>query len=262
MPARPYPTFDGFSLQDDNYIIEEIVYRNSPSRSLDSQKIARRPGSKLVATDFAEKTISIKGSIVASSADELQTLIDNLHTNITRKESCLMFITVDRLAEVTVQSVGVGDPHYAMDYVPFEIELLMNNPFFYGMQQIVTYNIADGTSSMTDTITISGSVFAEPSITYNAPAGTGYTTTSGIIITYNNTGEVITWSGTGGHTSLAQSSLVQFDFDDHRIVEGITETAIEGVFARWEPGLQTFQVTFSGTAQGGTLNFVYQPRYL
>ncbi len=262
MPARPYPTFDGFSLQDDSYITEEIIYRNSPGRNLDSQKIARRPGSKLVATDFSEKTIIVKGSILGTTSSDLQDLIDDLHSNVTRKESGVIYVDADRSAIATVRSVGIGDAHYSMDYAPFEIEFLMNDPFFYGLQQTVSYVIASGTSSILDTITISGSVFAEPSITYVSPAETGYTTTSGISVIYNNTGEIVTWSGTGGHTSMAYNDLIQFDFNNHRIIEGVTETAIEGVFARWEPGPQTYQVTFSGTAQGGTLSFAYQPRYL
>lgn len=262
MPARPYPTLDGFSLQDDNYITEEFIFRTSPTRSLDSQKIARRPGSKLIATDFAERTVNIRGSIIGSSPSNLQTLIDNIHTNITRKDSVVLYIDDTRSGIATVSSVAIADAHYNMDYVPFEVELIMNDPFFYGLQQIVNYTIASGTNSLTDTITISGSVFAEPSITYLPPSASGYTTTSGISIRYSDTGEVVTWSGTGGHTTLAYSNQVQFDFNNHRILEGITETEIEGVFARWEPGLQTYQVTFSGTAQGGTLSFAYQPRYL
>jgi hypothetical protein len=262
MPAKPYPTFDGFSLQTDNYIIEKIVYRNTPTRNLNSQKIARQPGSKLLSTDFSERKINLSGSIIGSSPSNLQSLIDDIHSNITRKDSVTIFIDADRSATATVASVGIGDSHYNMDYVPFEMEFLMNNPFFYGLQQTVFHVIPSGSSSFTDTITISGSVYSEPSITYNAPTGTGYTTTNAISLTYNNTGETVTWSGTGLTPTLAYSDLVQFDFDNHRIIEGVTEAPIEGVFARWEPGLQSYQVTFSGFTQGGTLNFVYQPRYL
>jgi predicted phage tail component-like protein len=262
MPVRPYPTFDGFSLQDDNYITSEVIYRNSPSRSLESQKIARRPGTKLVATDFSEKTITLTGSIVGTDSVNLQSLIDNLHSNVTRKEVGVMYVTADRSANATVRSVGISDAHYSMDYVPFEIEFLLNDPFFYGLQQMVTYTIASGTASMTDIITISGSVFAEPSITYIAPTAIGHTLTAGIEVVYNNTGETVSWAGSGSPATLAYSDSVQFDFNNHRIIEGVTETAIEGVFARWEPGIQTYQVTFSGLAQGGTLNFAYQPRYI
>jgi predicted phage tail component-like protein len=262
MSGKPYPTFDGFSLQDDNFISSNVIYRNSPSRNLDSQKITRRPGSKLIATDFGEKTINISGNIVADSSSELQTLIDSFNANVTRKESGIMYVDSDRSAVATVKSVGIGDSHYNQSYVPFEIEFLLNDPFFYGLQQTVSYTIVSGTASMTDTITISGSVFAEPSITFASNAGTGYTTTSGISIIYNNTNETVTWSGTSGHSSLSYGNLIQFDFSNHRIIEEITETEIEGVFARWEPGQQTYQVTFSGTSQGGTLNFAYQPRYL
>jgi len=262
MTARPYPTFDGFSLQDDNYITSNVSYRNSPSRNLDSQKITRRPGTKLLSTDFAEKTISLQGSILASSPLELQTLIDTLNENITRKDNVVVYLEANRSAVATVSSVGIAESSYNMDYAQFEMEFLMNDPFFYGVQQTVNYTIASGTASLTDVITISGSVFAEPSITFESCAGAGYTTTSGISVVYNNTNEIVTWSGTSGASSLAFGQIIQFDFNNHRIIEDIVETEIEGVFARWEPGSQTYQVTFSGTTPGGTLSFAYQPRYL
>ena len=258
MPAAPYPTFDNFSLQDENYITSEIVYRTIPNRELESQKVSRRPGTKLISSEFAERSVSIRGSIIGTSPSNLQTLIDAIHTNITRKESVVMYTDSDRYGTATVRSVAIGDPHYSQDYVPMEMELVMNDPFFYGLQTSVSLSIPAGTTTYNSSITISGSVFAEPTFVYNSPAGGGVTTTSGIKVTYGPTAEYVTWSGTG----LAQSSSVTFDYDSHRILEGTTEAALEGVFSRWEPGAQSFTVTFSGTANGGTLGISYPPRYL
>jgi len=260
MPAD-YPKFDGFSLQDDNYITSNMEYRTIPKRSIETEKLARKPGVKLLSNDFAERTVRLSGTIIASNVDELKNKIDNFHTNVTRKEEGSLEIVPGRSATAIVSNVTITEPQYSQDFVPFEVEFLLPDPFFYEEQHTVSWTIASGTASTTKTITISGSVFAEPIIKYFAPSGTGQTTTSGIIIQYIPTGEIVTWSGTTTPT-LAYGSDVTFDYANHKILEGTEEANVEGVFSRWEPGLTDFKVTFSGTADGGTLDFYYQPRYL
>ena len=257
-----YPTFDSFSLQDSNYITEQINYRTIPNRSLDTKKIARKPGVKLLAEDFAERTIKLRGYILGSNISDLKSKIDDLHSNITRKEDGTLQLEEGRTCTATLASIVIADPHYAQDFVPFDLEFLLADPFFYGDQQTVSWTVTSGTSSTSKTITISGTVFAEPSIKYFSPDASGQTTISGVQIEYTTTGESVTWSGTGATTTLAYSDDLAFDYANQLILEAITESDIEGVFSRWEPGSTNFTCTFSGTAPGGSLNFSYQPRYL
>jgi hypothetical protein len=251
-------TFDGFSLQDSNYISQDVTYRNIPDRELDAQKISRRPGVKLLSSEFGAREVTIKGSIIGSSASDLQEKIDNLHLNVTRKEIGLLSIESGRSGDAIVSSVTIADPHYALDYVPFEVQFLMPDPFWYGEQQTVDWDVTAGVFSVEKTITISGTYYAEPLVKYFAPSGAGITTTSGIVVSYAPTAETITWSGVG----LAEGSSVTFDYINHLILEGSTQSDVEGVFSRWNPGTANFTVTFSGTANGGSLEFSYQPRYL
>ena len=136
----------------------------------------------------------------------------------------------------------------------------MADPFFYGDQLTISVPVASGTVTKNITVTVSGTAFAEPVITYTAPGTSGLTTTAGIVIEYGPTGEKVTWSGTST-TSLGYGSSVSFDYLNQRILENTSEVDIEGVFARWEPETSTFTTTFSGTAQGGTINMTYSPRY-
>jgi len=164
-----------------------------------------------------------------------------------------------------VASVSVEEPHYTQSMVPFEIEFIAAEPFWKGAQQTVSLTVTSGSATQpitkTVTLTISGSVYAEPSIVYTAPGSTGSTTTSGIQVVYNPTGEKVTWSGTSNAT-LAYGNFVKFDYANQLILEGSTEIEATGVYSRWEPGETTFVTTFSGSQQGGTLNFIYRPRYL
>lgn len=257
------PTFGTFSLQDDNYITTDVEYRTIPARDIVLQDIARKPGKKVISQEFAERHIRIAGWILGDSSSDLIDKIDSLHNNVTRKTAGNLTIDTDRNIETFVASVSITDPHYTQTAVPFQVEFVAAEPFFRGTQQTATITVPSGTGephTLTTTITISGSVFAEPSIVYNAPGGSGVTTTSGIIIEYGPTSETVTWSG--GNASLAYGNFAKFDYANQVLLEGSSVVDPFGVFSRWEPGSTNFTVTFSGQAQGGTIDFIYRPRYL
>lgn len=257
------PQFGSFSLQDANYVTSEVEYRSIPSRAIVLENIARKPGKKLVADEFIERRIKLAGWILGSDSNNLITLIDNLHSNITRKTSGTLTIDANREIEAIVASVTIPEPHYTQSAVPFELEFLAAEPFWKGPQQTVSLTVVSGTGephTQAFTITISGSVFTEPSITYNAPAGAGTTTTSGVIIKYEPTAETVTWSG--GNNGVAYGSFVKFDYQNQLVLEDSAKIEAAGVFSRWEPGATNVTITYSGQAQGGSLDFVYRPRYL
>ncbi len=229
------------------------------------EDIARKPGKKLISSEFAERHIKLAGWILGSDATDLIAQIDSLHSNVTRKTSGTLSIDSGREIEAIVTSVNVDEPHYTQSMVPFDIEFIAAEPFWKGAQQTVSLTVTSGVATQpitkTVTLTISGNVFAEPAIIYTAPGSTGSSTTSGIKIAYNPTGESITWSGSS-NAVLAYGNFVKFDYANQLILEGLTKIEATGVYSRWEPGETTFTATFSGSQQGGTLDFVYRPRYL
>lgn len=256
-------TFGTFSLQDSTYTTSDVEYRTIPAREIVLEDIARKPGKKLISQEFAERRIRLAGWILGTSASNLITVIDNLHTNVTQKVSGTLTIDTNREIEAIVASVTIPEPHYTQTAVPFQLELVAAEPFWKGPQQTVSVTTASGTSQQTISTTISGSVFAEPQITYNAPSGSGYTTTSGVIVEYGPTGEKITWSGTNAsNPTLAYGDFARFDYENQLILEGSSEVNPFGVFSRWKPGSTNITITYSGIAQGGSVSMVYRPRYL
>lgn len=258
-------TFNTFSLSDSVFITSSVSYRTIPARDIVLENIARKPGKKLISEEFAERHIKLAGWILGSNASNLITQIDSLHSNVTRKTSGTLSIDSGREIEAIVATVNIDEPHYTQSMVPFEIEFIAAEPFWKGAQQTVSLAVTSGSATQpitkTVTLTISGSVYAEPSIIYTAPGSTGTTTTSGIKIAYNPAGESVTWSG-NSNAALAYGNFVKFDYANQLILEGSTQIEPTGVFSRWEPGETTFVTTFSGSNQGGTLAFVYRPRYL
>lgn len=257
------PTFDGFSLQDSTYITTRIDYRSIPNREVSLEDVSRRPGKKLISQEFGEKRIIMAGYILGDDASDLRTNIDTFHSNVTTKNSGTLVIDPNREIEAVVASMVVSDAHYAQSIVPFELEFIAAEPFWRGNELTASVTVASGTSNKSITTVISGTVFAEPSITFTSDSGEvpgGNTTTSGIKITYDSTGEFTAWSG--GANSLPYSDFVKFDYENQVITEVATVINPRGVFMRWQPGETTFTVTFSGTTQGGAIDITYQPRYL
>ena len=98
------------------------------------EPIARKPGRKLISQDFAERMIRLSGWIIGDDADDLLDKIDDLHDNVTRKESGTLEIDTNRQIGAIVSSVTVVDPHYTQTMTPMEIEFLAVEPFFKGTQ--------------------------------------------------------------------------------------------------------------------------------
>lgn len=244
------PTFDSFSLNDSHYITSEIEYRTIPNRELAMESISRKPGRKLISQEFAERHIRLSGWILGDDASDLLDKINDLHENVTRKDSGTLSVDTDKEIAATVASVAVMDPHYTQSMIPMDIEFIAVDPFFQGTQQTVTLDVPVGPKYQNITLTVSGSVFAEPTVTYTAPAGTGSTPTENIIVEYLSTAETVTWSG--GGTPLQYAEAVQFDYANQLILLDGGSEDISGVFSRWEPGSRNIKITYGITTTSTT----------
>src|SRR3990167_5418367 len=243
-------TFDAFSLQDSNYIITDTEYRTIPSREITLESIARKPGKKFLAEEFGERRIRLSGFIEGSSASDLITKIDDLHTNVTRKKIGTLSIDADRDIQTLVVLVAIAEPHYSQTIVPMSLEFVAAEPFYQGAQRVAVTAIAEGTASATITTTISGSVFTEPIITYTPKGGGSNTNIYRIDISYDQTVEEVTWSG--GNHPLSNADSVAFDYSNKIITEGNSEIEASGVFARFEPGSTNLTVTYYSTSTSST----------
>ncbi len=255
------PTFAGFSLQDENFISSIVEDRVWPARSMETSQIARRPGVKFTSTEFGERRIKVQGSIIGTDATDLQTKIDDLNTAL-QKKSQLLQTRPGRAYTASVVSIALGDPTYSQSYTPFELEFLCADPFSYASQVSATMTVVSGTISQSFSTTISGSYYAEPVISVAITGSSGVTTTSGVTLTNSFTGEYVTWSGIGATPFLNYGDTLSFDFKSYKVLKNALQVNADGIYARWEAGVNDFQLTFGGNVQGGTVTVSYAPRYL
>ncbi len=234
-----------------------------PSREIETAKITGRPGVKFLAEEFAEKRIRMKGVVKGDSASDLQTRVDNLHKNVVRVEQQALKIETGREYTASVASAIIGDPRYSQTIVPFDIEFVCADPFALGPTETVVTAVPSGTTVLNLTVNISGTMFAEPTFTYNPNGSVGSTTTSGMRIDHIDSGLFTSWSGSVTTPTLDYGAGIAFNYKKQEVTISGTLNDFTGNFLdRWEPGDNTMSVTFNGNAQGGNLTMVYTPRYL
>lgn len=258
------PTFEGFSLQDSNFISERITFKGYASRDAIRSKVNRREGVKFLGTNFGEKEVKIEGIVVAASASALQTLLDSMKQTFTAVEGDLI-IETDRTFRATVTSLGIPDEHYNQSKAPFDVTFVCSDPFAEASQVTATIAVLSGVFTVSGQFTLSGTFYGRPVITYTPPSSTGNTLIRRIDLYHVQTGQTIAVSGfnSGAVGGLLYQNPVIFNLDDFTILDGTTEMDNTGAFPKFEPGVNNFTVTASGRRfPGGTITITYNPRYL
>lgn len=251
-------TVNGLNLSDNaNYLVEEVQYKNPPERRTFSAGISRRPGDKLTGQEWGSKTIKINGIIFGSSYSDLMSRIDTFQQTIAPQS---VSITVDngRSYTGTLKSLNIPNQFYNLSMIRYTADFYCVDPFAYAPTLTVSGNTISGTLTYSGAMTISGSVFAEPTITIN-PIG-GLAGDSGInvlSIANTTTGENVTVSGTINYVS----DLI-FDYSNYQITNSGVLSDFQGIFSRWEPGLNRYEITVtSGTRSAYSWSIRYSPRY-
>lgn len=256
------PTFDSFSFNDDNWITERIVAKGYGDRELVRGKINRREGVKLLATEFGEKEVTLEGVVIANSASELQTLLDSMKSALTAEEGSLVLET-GRTFGATAKDIEAPDEHYNQSMARWRVTFICSQPFSTGSALSATIPVNSGIYVISGLVTITGSLFARPTITYTPPTATGDTLIKRLDLYHQETGQTVTVSGFGAGTSLKYQNEVIINLDVFLALEGTTTIDTIGAFPRFEPGSNNFTLTASGRVfPGGSVTISYSPRYL
>lgn len=255
-------TFNGFSLDDSNFITERITFKGFAKRIISVGNVARREGIKLLDTEFGEKTITLEGSLIADSASELQTLLDSMKKSFTEEEGSLVLET-NRTFTATVKNLMIPDEHYNQSKTDFRVEFICSKPYAISSQQSSTIDIPSGTFTISGTTTISGTIFNRPIFVYT-PAGqaSGNTLIGQLELFVVQTGQTVTVSGFGSGLGLDYSNAVTIDLDTFSALEGSTAIDTSGGFQEVEPTTIDFTLTANKVFPGGTLIIRYNPRFI
>ena len=263
----PFPQYSGFELNDINatgVITSNIRKFSSPARSIEIERIARRPGGRLLNDEFTEKTVLISGHVIGNTELDLREKIDTFNREVTLRTEGQLTVSLDRSATAIVKSLKIEENAYNTDFVQYELECLLPDPFFYADQHTASFVLASGVSTHTEVVTISGSYYSNPTVTITVAGSAGETQTGDVRVEYVSSGEVVVWSGAVGEENLNYGDILQFDFDSQLITRNANTNDVAGSFADFQPGERNVNITFSGVGNfvGGAGSISYQPRYL
>lgn len=261
-----YPTYGGYSLDNENNIITESIKgdRDSVDRNVIDEPLVRREGAKILGDEFGVKEFTVEGTLYDTTVTGFRGILDEFKQNLAEVEQQLQF-TSDRYYVATTTKLNVTQNSSDISIGKFQAEFLAVDPFAYGTAQSVDITVASGIVATSGTVTISGTVYARPTISYITPVGptgTGATTISGITISHVPSGTTVTWSGTTSTRPMTYSGTVSFNYDTLTVYSGTTSQDWTGFFPVWEPGANAFVTTVSGQTVGGTIRVNYTPRFL
>lgn len=249
------PTFNNLSLQDDTYITEVVNFRTRAPRDLQSGIISRRLGKKLTSTQIVEKVIELRGIILADSADDLQSAVDDLLKSTSKVEGNLV-IESGRTYTATIESIQIPDRTFSQTIVPFEIRFVASTPFAVGGVLNPGFVIASGIQNLTVATTISGTVENRPLFNFTLPSGTGVSPINRIDIQNVTTANTVTISGV-----FQAESLIVVDYDNFLVTSAGISHDYVGQFDSLDPGSNSFIITVSGGNDGIQSTLQYNPRF-
>ena len=122
-----------YSLQSDIIVTSKFSHDGSPDKELNTQKIARNDGMKLLSTNFAPKRFTLAGRIKGGSQDDLEENIDEFKRyvmNVTSANLDFEYAGSYRRFIVDCMSVSIERAHYHLTFAPFSVSFVVLDPPF------------------------------------------------------------------------------------------------------------------------------------
>lgn len=185
-------SFDGFWLQNDTYCIHTTNWDNIANIDINSFSNPQDDGWFILSRYYKDKSISMRGTITASTVDWLVTAIDNLKDKLSKVEWYLyvQFGSKYRKIKATVSDINIQRNHYNVTFVEFTIEFLCKEPFFSDLN-VWTESYLAQTASIQDDINYIGTGETYPSIYVVFESAWGVT---GVDIVIGDKTIATTWS--------------------------------------------------------------------
>ncbi len=250
-------SFNGFDLQSSTYRTQEIKYRHLAEKRIDSRADVRRGGFDIVDTHFTQKQIEVSGWILSDSKENLRTALDAFKKALKSQEQTLSIEygsdTINYTA--TVQSINIPEEHFHITRLPFTI-------VFLTLPWGTVSQIYDGktitTTTYTNSIDIKGSYSPFPVISWTV--GTVPTpAVSKIKFENKTTGDFIEVSGLN---LSSNGQYLEIDCENMTVKENSTNSDFVGVFPSFEPGINVYEVTITGTTFQIFQDFYYYDTYV
>jgi len=256
-------TFDGFTIENSNFIITAIDHYSIPVKDMDLYKMAYANKSSIATTNYPSKLIKVTGYIQCDDTYSLEAYIDIFKGYLTAEEADL---DIDynggtRRYTATANKVDVKWT-ISSKHAYFDVEFICTDPF--GRATTLT-SFGSETGYTSATLTVQSAIFGTApiqlpiiTITLNTVTGTG----DYIQISNDKNGQVLLIYGQG----LADDDVIVIDSYERTVtVNGVLVDYL-GTFLEMTPGNNptSGSVTYSDgfDTRNIDIDFEYYKRYL
>lgn len=248
-------TFDGYNLQDANFISSSIDHENAPEQILENYKIARGDGAKLVDVTIGPKIIKIEGILTAVNQSTLEQKIDEFKEKIGHKEKYLVidYAGATRKYLCTAKNHTVIRTAGEVTRAVYSIEFEASDPFGYAPSSTTQEYNGITTSPYNNTISVIGSADPEPIYTIIINSCTDLTS---IALYTDADGDTITITST-----FVASDVLIIDCKNRTLTKNGSAIDYTGTFPMLKPSSNNFTLTTTATARNVDLDIEYIARY-
>lgn len=250
-------TWGTIDFQSDKIFTESIQYRSMPERVIGLANVSRKLGVKYLSSQFTTKKIVLQGHIIADDKDDLVEVIDDIQRVVGIAEQNLV-IETGRTIKATLSSLTIPEQQYTQSTTAFTAEFIATDPYSTGVYQNASFTLPSGTLTDSRIVSISGSVYAEPTIALKGlSSGADDSGITAVTLRNAQEGHEVTISGI-----FPKSYTTEFAYQFEQVtLSGVLHDYI-GEFGAW-PARQTgLTTTLSGSNDYGTsVELSYSPRY-
>ena len=132
--------FNGMSINGVDNITENTTHDSYPVRLLNSYKIARRDGEKIVSVFFGKKEITINGYIQKTDQISFESAVDYFKKIMSKRQGDLLISYNGSIREyfATVEELQINRDSYNIDWAPFMVKFSAPDGRGYDLAPTVT----------------------------------------------------------------------------------------------------------------------------
>lgn len=239
-------TFDSTELVSSTYHLQYAKHQPVPDREIVMERLSNRDGEVIISNYYRSKRILVKGTIVGSSASDLQTKVDTFKELFSREAKNLDITPTGGSARryvATCAKHSLNQDYYNITFLPWEAEFIV--PLGYGKATSLTNHSLDNitTTPKTGSVTITGSRGCKPTITLTIVNETTMT-----VLKFHNTttGQYIQIT-----RAFADAEVITIDCEAMTCKVGATAVDFTGVFPDFDFGVNAYTIT---TTDGGAFD--------
>lgn len=252
--------FDLTELVNSTYHLQYAKHQQAPNREMIIDRLGNRDGEVIISNYYRRKRITVKGTLVGSSASDLQNKVDTFKELFSREAKNLDITPtggITRRYVATCDRHTLDQDHYNITFLPWTAEFIV--PLGYGKSTSLTNHSDDDitASPHTSSFSVTGSRGCLPVITLTVDSETSMTA---IKFENTTTDQYITVTPSGGYTN---SDVLEIDCENMTCKLNGTSIDFVGVFPSFDVGSNSYKITVTdGGAFNISLDIDYNSLYL